>query len=223
MTADEELLDEERELLALDHLRPTDHQLAGGAPLSLAWMFVLGGLVGLLASIELVLAELELVRNPGAVLSCDFNPAVGCGNSLSSWQSHLLFGVPNSVVGAGLFGIVIAVGVMFLAGARVKPWFWQLMSLAVLGGLAFVAWFAWQSIRVFGILCPWCMVTWVVVIVLAWQTLGRAAQAGHLPLGRGLARALAADRWLWTILTFLVFVVAIAVGMWPTWKLVLGL
>lgn len=220
---DEELLEEERELLALDRFRPTEHQLAGGAPASFAWLYVIGGIVGLFASMELVLAEIALVRDPNAALSCDFNPAVGCGNSLTTWQSHLFFGIPNALVGTALFGIVIAVGLMFLAGARVRPWFWQLMSAAVVGGLAFVAWFAWQSISVFGILCPWCMVTWAVVIVLTWNTLGRAAQTGALPFGRGVCRTLCADRWLLTILSFVIVIAAIVIGLWPKWQIVFGL
>lgn len=220
---DDDLLDEERELYALDTSRPSEHQLAGGAPRSLAWMLLIGGILGIVASMELVLSEMELLENPDATLSCDLNPVIGCGASLTLWQSHLFFGIPNALVGVAVFGMVSAVGAMFLAGARVATWFWRLMCVAILGGLAFVAWFAVQSMTVIGYLCPWCMVTWAVVFVLAFEVLGRSAQAGHLPIGTGAARVLFTERRLFTVLAFLIVIVAAAVVFWNKWLLMFGL
>lgn len=220
---DADLLDEERALLTLDRFRATAHQQAGGARASYAWLLLVGGIIGAYSSIELVLAEIALIRDPDAKLSCNLNPLVGCGNSLSEWQSHLLFGWPNALVGSVVFGVVIAVGVMFLAGARVARWFWQLMSLTVLAGLVFVAWFAYHSIASFGILCPWCMVTWAVVMLLAPNTWAAAAQGGQLPVGDKLARVLYFERWLIVAGLFLTVVVVVAVAFWNEWLLLLGI
>lgn len=220
--ADEELLEEELELAQLDRGRPSEHQVAGGANASFAWVLVVGGMVGIVASVELVLAELALLKDPTAALSCDINPLIGCSTSLLEWQSHLFFGIPNALIGAVLFGMVLGVGLAFVAGARLSRWFWVLMSLATLGGFAFIAWFVTQSITVFRVLCPWCMVTWVVVIVVGFQVLGRSAQAGHLPLPEKAARFIYRERWLLTIATFVVILAAIAVGLWGTWRILLG-
>ena len=59
-------------------------------------------IIGMLASIELVLSELKTLKNPHAALSCDLNPLIGCSDSLQSWQGHLLFGIPNSVIGTAV-------------------------------------------------------------------------------------------------------------------------
>ncbi|HZK06277.1 MAG TPA: vitamin K epoxide reductase family protein [Actinomycetaceae bacterium] len=222
LDADGELLDEERELLALDRFRASEHQLAGGATRGHTWMMIVGGALGVFSSIQLVLAEMELLGDPNAALSCDISPVVGCGDSLGLWQSHLLFGRPNAVTGIAAFGMVAAVGVVFLAGARVARWFWQLMAAVSLAGLAFVAWFEYQSLVNIRSLCPWCSVMWVVVIPLAFETLGRAAQAGHLPVGERVARFLFGERRLLTIATFLVVIALIVVAFWPQWRLLLG-
>ncbi|MDO5494266.1 MAG: vitamin K epoxide reductase family protein [bacterium] len=223
VSPDEDLLDEERELLALDRGRASEHQVAGGAPRDLAWMMVIGGIVGLYASLQLVMAEMTILRNPDAILGCDINPILACSTSLSMWQSQLLFGMPNALVGTAVFGLVIGVGLMFLAGARVASWFWQLMSLTVLAGLAFVAWFAYQSMANIRTLCPWCMVSWAVVIVVGYQVIGRAAQAGHLPVGEGASRFLFRERWLLTIATFAIIIALIIITFWTQWSLLLGI
>nr|NLD39944.1 vitamin K epoxide reductase family protein [Actinomycetales bacterium] len=220
---DEELLEEERELLALDRSRPTPNQQDGGTTRDHAWLMIIGGIVGVFASIQLVLAEMQLLRDPDAVLACDINPVVGCGGSLTAWQSQLLFGIPNALVGTAVFGVVLGVGAVFLARGRMARWFWQLMSLTVLAGIGFVAWFAYQSMTDIRTLCPWCMVTWTVVIIVGFQTLRRAAQAGHLPGGHSLSRVLTRESWLLTVLTFVVLIAAIVVAFWTQWSMLLGI
>ena len=54
--SDEEV---EAELAALDRNRPTEHQLAGGAPRGFAAMLTLLTALGTFASVQLILAEIE--------------------------------------------------------------------------------------------------------------------------------------------------------------------
>ncbi len=220
---DEDDAELDADLRALDRFRPSEHVASGGAPRWYALMLVIGGLVGILAAVELVISEMQLLADPNANLGCDINPVIGCGNSLLAWQSHLLFGIPNAALGTATFGVVLAAGLMFLAGARVARWFWQLMSAVVVAGLAFVAWFAYQSFTDIGTLCPWCMVSWAVVFVVGFPTLAVAAQGGHLPVPDRVARVLYNEKWLLIILTFLVLLVLIAVVFWNKWLLVFGL
>lgn len=215
--------DLQAELAALDRFRPSEHVAAGGAPRWYALLLIIGGVIGLFSSIELVLAEIELTANPDASLACDINPIIGCGNSLNAWQSHLLFGIPNALLGAATFGVVLGVGVAFLAGARVARWFWQLMAAVGVVGLGFVAWFAYQSFTAIGTLCPWCMVAWAVVIPVAFATLGIAAQNGSLPVGEKAARVLFREKWLFTIAAFLILIALIVIIYWNKWLLVFGL
>lgn len=213
----EDLLAEEIEVLALDKFRPTPHVAAGGSTRAYALALIIGGVVGMFSSIQLVVAEMQLLANPGADLSCDLNPLVACGSSLLEWQSQLLFGWPNALVGAAVFGLVTGIGVALLSGARLATWLWRLMALTVLAGVGFVAWFALQSLTALGVLCPWCMVAWAVVLVLAPQTLGAAARGGHLPVGSRVARSLYLDRVLITVVLYMILIVAILGVFWNQW------
>lgn len=223
LLTEDELLLEEIELAKLDKARPTRLQRAGGAPRPFSWLLVVSALVGLWASIELVLTEMKVLEDPLASLGCDINPVIGCGTFIGTWQAHVLFGLPNALVGVAAFGALLGVGLMFAAGARVAAWLWQLMSVVVLGGLGFVAWFAFQSMATIGSLCPYCLVTWVVVIVVAFNLLGRAAQAGHLHLPDATARFLVTERWLFVTGSLLVLLVLAIVVFWDKWLLVFGL
>lgn len=223
LLTEDELLLEELELQRLDHARPTRLQLAGGAPTQFSWLLVACGLIGLWASVELVLTEMTWLEDPLASLGCDINPVLGCGTFLDTWQGHVLFGMPNALVGTAAFGALVAVGLMFAAGARVARWFWLLMSAIVTAGLGFVAWFAHQSMTEIGSLCPYCVVTWLVVIAVGVNVLARAAQARHLPVTERFARTLVTERWLIIASVYGVLVLLAIVVFWDKWKLVLGL
>ena len=105
----------------------------------------------------------------------------------------------------------------------VFSWFWFLFWCGFVFAMGFVIWLMTQSIYELGTLGPWCMVTWAVVIVLGYQVLGRAAQAGHLPLPERAARFLYIERWLLTIGTFLLILLAVGIGLWGAWRLLLGI
>ncbi|NCD19445.1 MAG: vitamin K epoxide reductase family protein [Actinobacteria bacterium] len=223
LLTEDELLLEEQELEKLDKARPTRLQRAGGAPRPFSWLLVAAGLVGMWASVELVRAELTWREDPLAALGCDINPVIGCSTFLGTPQGSLLLDIPNAVLGVGAFGALIGVGLVFAAGGRVRRWMWWLLSGVVLGGLAFVVWLAYQSMAVIGSLCPYCVVTWLVVILVGVHLLARAAQAGHLPVTERLARTLVTERWLIVGGAYAVLLVLAVVVFWDKWKLVLGL
>ncbi len=112
---------------------------------------------------------------------------------------------------------------MFVAGARPARWFWLMLVSGALAGLGFVVWFAYQSFAAIHSLCPYCLVTWVVVIVMAFNVLARAAQGGHLRLGDAVTRSLVLDRWLLVGISLGVLVVLAVVVFWDTWLLIFGL
>lgn len=223
LLTEDELLLEEQELQQLDRTRPTRHQRAGGAPPRFSWLLVVAGLVGLWASVELLRAEMTWLEDPLAALGCDINPVVGCSTFFGTWQGHLLLGIPNALLGTAAFGALVGVGLMFAAGARVARWLWWLLSAVVLSGFLVIGWMVHQSMAVLGSLCPYCVVTWLVVILVGVHLLARAAQAGHLPVTRRFARTLVTERWLIVAGTYAVLVVLAIVVFWDKWLLVLGL
>ncbi len=63
-----------------------------------AWLLLITGVVGWLASGALVLEKLEVLKDPSHVTVCDVNPWISCGQVMQTWQSSV-FGFPNMFIG----------------------------------------------------------------------------------------------------------------------------
>lgn len=173
-------------------------------------MLLVFSVVAMAASAELVLAELTSLKEPSAQLGCDLNPLIGCSASLSTWQAHLLFGIPNALVGLGLFAGLAGV---FLAwfGGRLPRWLPLLIEAGLTAALVLIVFFLHQSIFEFTKLCPYCFVVWVCTIVL-WVQLGAVLmRLGWLFPGSAFARFWTAQRWLITAIILLLIVLIVAV------------
>ncbi|MDO4606673.1 MAG: vitamin K epoxide reductase family protein [Bowdeniella nasicola] len=169
-------------------------------------------LVALAASIALLYSELAHLTNPYADAQCDINALIGCGTSMHSPQAHLLWGLPNSVAGIMAFTVLLLVGLLQLSRTALPRWLWAGLVLGSCGGLAWVAYFAYQSIMVFHALCPYCTVVWLMTIPTAVFIVGYALAAGHLP-GRELGRHLWSFRWLYTCALLVVLFLAVVIGL----------
>ncbi|PPL20505.1 vitamin K epoxide reductase family protein [Microterricola pindariensis] len=170
---------------------------------------VILGAIGLLAAFALTLEKFHLLQVPGSVPSCDFSLLVQCGANLNSPQGAI-FGFPNPVIGLMAWPVVITIGVALIGGVRFPRWFWLGYNAGVVLALAFVVWLIGTSIFALATLCPWCMVTWAVVIPLFWMVTLENLRTGRLPLGAAVRRfADAAYGWipLITLLSYLVVAV----------------
>lgn len=150
-------------------------------PTVLAIFLIVAGAIGLWAAFMLTMDKFHLLENPDAQLSCNFSLLVGCTKNLNSWQGSL-FGFPNPLLGLIGWTATIAVGVGVLAGARFAKWFWMLFNLGVIGAMALVIFLITQSITVLNVLCPWCMVTWLVTIPTFWAVTLYNLKSGNIPI-----------------------------------------
>jgi len=123
--------------------------------------------IGLLAAFVLLVEKIHILQFPDSKASCDFGLIVQCGKNLASWQGSLL-GFPNPTLGLIAWPVVMTTGVALLAGATFPRWYWRAFNVGCTAALGFVIWLISQSIFNLGTLCPWCMVTWSVVIPLFW-------------------------------------------------------
>lgn len=167
-------------------------------------------LTAMAASAELVLSEIQTLKQPAEHLGCDLNPLIGCSASLTTWQAHLLFGIPNALVGVGLFAGLAGV---FLAwcGGQVSRWLVLLIEAGLTAGMVLIVFFLHQSIFEFTKLCPFCFIVWTCTIVL-WVQLGAALmRLGWLFPDTGFARVWVAQRWLITAIILLLIVLVVAV------------
>ncbi|MCX6500412.1 MAG: vitamin K epoxide reductase family protein [Arthrobacter sp.] len=171
-----------------------------------AWLLIITGVVGWLASGALVLEKLAVLKDPSHVTVCDVNPWISCGQVMQTWQSSV-FGFPNMFIGIVAFAITITTGMGLLAGAKFSRWYWIGLQTGVTLGFAFVVWLWSQALYSIHILCPFCMIVWASMIPLfIWVTV-RNVRHGVIPMPARAARILADSGW---ILTALLYVAVIA-------------
>jgi len=190
-----------------------------GAPRSLAFTLIVGGIIGWIGAFALTLERLHVAANPDAVLSCDLNVFISCKSVMLTPQAKLL-GFPNPLIGLAAFFAPIVVGMAILAGARFAKWFWRLFWLGCLAGFAFVVWLFTQSLLVINVLCPYCMVAWAGMIPIFWSLTLYLAKEDVLQLPISWAAFLdkAFSRaWLWILVTNLVIILAIVWRFWNRW------
>lgn len=184
---------------------------------ALAWIFVVGGGIGLLAAVVLLVEKISLIEDPDYIPSCSINPILSCGSIMRTGQAEA-FGFPNPIIGVAGFAIVATIGMAMLAGASFRRWFWIGLQAGTTFGVAFVHWLIFQSLYRIGALCPWCMVVWTVTMPIAlWFSLAAADRVGG-PTGRRTARAI--WEWRFTVLAvwYLVVVLLILIRFWDYWR-----
>lgn len=177
-------------------------------PVGYAIWLIVASVVGWWAAFQLTLDKFEVLKNPTADLSCNVSVFVQCGKNLDSWQGSV-FGFPNPLIGLTGWMAPLVVGVAILAGARFPRWFWALYGLGITGAFVFIAWLIGQSFFDLHTLCPWCGLTYLVVIPTFLATVQQLFANGTFPVSRR-ARAAAGRMAVWvplaSILAFAVVV-----------------
>jgi uncharacterized membrane protein len=102
-----------------------------------AWILVVGGIIGIFASIELIIQKIAVLSNPDFVPNCDINPVLSCGSVISTEQASL-FGFPNPVLGVIGFTAVIMFGALLFAGVELPRSMWLALNFGTLAGIVFV-------------------------------------------------------------------------------------
>ncbi|MEU6719308.1 vitamin K epoxide reductase family protein [Nonomuraea sp. NPDC046802] len=154
---------------------------------SLPYVLLTCGGLGFLAAFVLTLERLELAEDDSYVPTCSINPIVSCGSVMKSEQASL-FGFPNPLIGIAAFAVLLTIGMALLAGARPRAWFWHGLQIGALLGVVFVHWLIFQSLYRIGALCPYCMVVWVVTVVVFWYVSLANVEAGRIRVSEGLGR-----------------------------------
>ncbi|GHC42624.1 vitamin K epoxide reductase family protein [Streptomyces cinnamoneus] len=189
---------------------------AVGAGRGFALLLVITGAMGLLASWVITLDKFKLLEDPNFVPGCSLNPIVSCGNIMSSEQAKA-FGFPNPMLGLVAYGVIIAVGMGLLAGARYRRWYWLGMEAGCLFGVGFVTWLQYQSLYVIGSLCLWCCLAWVATIVMFWYVTVQNLRHGFIPAPEGLKRGILEFHWVVPVLWIGVIGMLILTKWWWFW------
>ena len=191
----------------------------------LAWLLIMAGITGWIASFLLTMDRLEVASNPDVKLGCDIASFISCKSVMLSTEA-MLFGFPNPLIGLATFVAPIAVGVAILAGAKFASWFWQLFFAGHAAAFVFILWLAEAAIFDIGALCPYCMIAWAAVIPLFWQLFLHGAREGYLPVPvKSIDFFYRAYDWGWLIslVTALALATTIAIKFWNLWLDFFGL
>ncbi|MFS0884483.1 vitamin K epoxide reductase family protein [Aeromicrobium sp. 179-A 4D2 NHS] len=187
---------------------------------AMAWLLLVGGSIGLLASAVLLVERFELAENPAYTPSCSLNPVLSCGSIMESAQAAV-FGFPNPILGVAAFPVLMTTGAAMLAGAEFRRWFWVGLQIGVTAGMGFVLWLVFQSLYRIGALCPYCMAVWAVIIPTFWYLTLRNARARIFGERVAAARV---TRWaeVWhapvLLVTFLFVLGLIGARFWTYWS-----
>jgi uncharacterized membrane protein len=181
-----------------------------------AWILVIGGIIGIAASIELIVQKIAVLSNPDFVPNCDINPVLSCGSVINTEQASL-FGFPNPVLGVIGFTVVIMFGALLFAGVVLPRSMWLGLNLGALAGMVFVIWLVVQSLYVIGALCPWCMVVWSITIPIFWQVTTDNLTSKRLSFGKGFSEIVLALKWIFIGASYLIIATLIFIRWSDFW------
>ena len=194
-------------MMPLTTERPNKHLPTG-------WLLLVCGLIGSLSAATLLIEKIALIKDPSYTPTCSINPVLSCGSIMSTPQAEV-FGFPNPILGVFGFAVITTIGAVLLAGADPAPWLWAGLQAGATAGVVFVHWLIAQSLYVIGALCPYCMIVWVVTIIIFTTT------TAHFTRHRRRARAFNTYAPALTVAWLLAITTLIAIRFWDYWITVL--
>lgn len=205
----------------LDDVSTDDDRASGtgttGSGRGFALLLVITGALGILASWIITLDKFELLKNKNFTPDCTFNPIISCTNVMKSQQAEV-FGFPNPMAGLVGFGVVIAIGMALLAGARFRRWYWTGLNIGTGLAAVFCMWLMVQSLYHINSLCLWCTLTWCVTILMFWYTTVHNLKHGIIPAPAGLRRVVLEFHWVAPVLWYGVIALLILTRWWSYWS-----
>lgn len=190
---------------------------------SLAWLLVILGVIGFIASFVITIEKIALIKDPTHHVPCNISPLISCTSVMKTPQAEV-FGFPNPLIGIAGFAIVVTVGMALLARANFKRWFWLGLQGGTIFGVAFIHWLFYQSVYVIGALCPYCMVVWAVTIPIFLYTTRYNFSQDYIKtpnLLKGLVTLLHRYHASLLLLWYLAILGAITVHFWYYWSTLL--
>ncbi|MFV0128552.1 vitamin K epoxide reductase family protein [Streptomyces sp. HMX112] len=192
-----------------------DDPAAGGGR-ALAWTLVVTGAAGLLAAWVITLDKFRLLADPDFQPGCGLNPVVSCGSVMKSEQASV-FGFPNPMLGLVAYGMVIAIGLALLSGARPRRWYWLGLNAGTLFGVGFCTWLTHQSLYRINALCLWCCLAWAATIVMFWYVTSHNVRNGLLPAPAGTRAFFAEFTWVAPVVHIGIIGMLVLTRWWDFW------
>ena len=145
----------------------------------LPYLLIVTALIGFTASFVLTVEHMHLLKDPNYNPTCSINPVLSCGPVMAS-DTATTFGFPNPLMGIASFAAQALLGLVLLAGARLKSWFWKLWGLQVLASVLFTLYLMHASIFSIKAICIYCTSVWISLSISAWYTFQYMLAEGHI-------------------------------------------
>lgn len=145
-----------------DGTMSSDMRLKGSAT-----VLLIGSILALVASFKLGLDMVAAASNSAAPLSCDLSAMISCSGVAAHW-SAAVFGFPNYFIGMMAFPVLVTIAVALLAGVRFPRWFMGAAVAGSYGALAAAGWMLYMSVVEIGMLCPWCLLLDVGMLLIVY-------------------------------------------------------
>ncbi|MER5597316.1 vitamin K epoxide reductase family protein [Streptomyces sp. NPDC002265] len=191
-----------------------------GASRALAWLLIVSGALGVLASFVITVDKFQLLQDPHFSPSCNLSPILSCSDVMKSAQASV-FGFPNPLLGLLTYPVVVAVGFALLAGARFRRWFWLGLNVGTLFGAGFCMWLMTQALYEIGALCLWCCLAWAATIAMFWYTTAHNLRHGIVRAPREVVAGVLEFHWVVPVTWCLGIVMLIATRWWDHWQTLL--
>ncbi|MCS4484905.1 hypothetical protein NXS08_05375 [Gleimia sp. 6138-11-ORH1] len=174
---------------------------------------LLASVAGLIASLGLLKTEIEYLSDPTAALNCDISILVGCSSSLTSWEAHLFFGLPNTALGIAFFAVTLFVSVTSYLKVHLPRQVWHLLAAASGASLLFIGFFLYASIFNFQALCPYCLVIWAATFITFGTLNTYALSICKIPLVNSWGKPLHKNAWAVVATLFLLTAITVLLGL----------
>lgn len=178
------------------------------------WILIAGGIIALFSAFMLTIEKIEVLKNPSHQLSCSLDPVLACGPVMMSEQATAFWNIPNPSIGLVAFGMFVMTGLVMLAGAKMKRWFWNMYVVGILAGLGFVFWLMYQTVYSIAALCIYCMIVWAVMFILGWYLLQYLLATKHLKLNAKFAKFVRRHHFDILLVWFLIVIIWILNHFW---------
>jgi len=186
----------------------------------LALLLIIGGVVGFIASFILTIDKIKILQDPTYVPFCNVNPIISCGSVMKTSQASI-FGFANSLLGIAGFAGAVLLGLAITAGGKFQKWFWMLIELGAIAGLAFVCWLIFQSVYRIHSLCPFCMSVWAVTIPMFLYITVHNLESGNFPKlskNNRYAKFVYEHHLDFLIGMYLIVITIILIQFWSYWR-----
>lgn len=145
-------------------------------------MVAAGGVLGVVSGVWQTVERIAYTAGGNEDAFCEINAVLSCNSVFSHWQSSAL-GIPNSLISMPVFAILAAGGLAGLMGSRLSRSFAaSLLGLTVFMAV-FLTWYMQQSAFDIGVLCIYCTVCAVGVVVVGIGITRVADATGALGAG----------------------------------------